>query len=187
VFNDRSKFVEYSPITLNDVHGSTGSTVAQGVGVVRLHIVKSDGTTHDIHLKDVLHCPDFATNVVSQAPFKRKGVWYHSGKDKLYTAEEDEIAYLPEIDGIPNFLVVTDSSEAPAALSYSSLVAYRSSLDEPSTSRPAAEWHHIYGHANIETLKRTANAVKGMELTSSTLTNCKPCGLTKSKHSISCL
>jgi hypothetical protein len=185
VFNDRSKFVEYLPITLSDVHGSTGSTVAQGVGVVRLHVVKSDGTTHNIHLTQVLYCPEFATNVISQAPFKRKGVWYHSGKDKLYTAEEDEIAYLPEIDGIPNFLVVTDPSQAPAALSYSSLVAYRSSSKEPSTSRPATEWHHIYGHANIETLKRTAKAVKGMELTTSILTNCRPCGLAKSKHSIS--
>jgi hypothetical protein len=112
-------------------------------------------------------------------------VWYYLGKDKLYIAEEDEIAYLPKIDGIPNFLVVIDSSEALAALSYSSLVAYRSLFNKPSTSRLAAKWHYIYGHANIETLKRTANAVKGIELTSSTLTNCKLCGLTKLKHSIS--
>jgi hypothetical protein len=111
-------------------------------------------------------------------------VWYYLGKDKLYTVEEDEIAYLPKINIIPNFLVVTDSSKALAALLYSLLVAYYSLFNKPSTSRLAAKWYYIYGHANIKTLKRTANAVKGIELTSSTLTNCKLCGLTKLKHSI---
>ncbi|KAF1830851.1 hypothetical protein BDW02DRAFT_506637 [Decorospora gaudefroyi] len=73
VFNDQTKFITYIPIQGNDVKGSTGSTVAVGEGTVCLRIVKSDGTTHNIHLAHVLHCPDFATNVISQAPFKRKG------------------------------------------------------------------------------------------------------------------
>jgi hypothetical protein len=74
VFNDRSNFVTYTDISHNDVHGSTGSTVAYGIGMVRIEIVKSDSTTDQIRLAEVLHCPDFATNVISQAPFKRKGV-----------------------------------------------------------------------------------------------------------------
>jgi hypothetical protein len=127
VFNDLSKFVTYAPIQNNNVKGSTGSTAAVGEGIVRLHVVKSDGTTHDIHLAHVLHCPDFATNVISQAPFKHKGAWYHSGKDKLYNSTDKELAYLPEMDGVPNFLAVTDPSEAPAALSFASLHAYRTS------------------------------------------------------------
>ncbi|KAI1509284.1 Reverse transcriptase domain protein [Pyrenophora tritici-repentis] len=184
VFNNRSKFYEYAPID-NDVHGSTGSTTAAGVGTVRLEVVKADGTTEKISLQNVLYCPDFATNVISQAPFKRAGVWYHSGKDKLYTASDEELAYLPEIDGIPNFLVVTESSKAPAALSYASLVCYRSSADEPSSSRPATDWHHIMGHAGIDAIKDTAKVVHGMKLTTSTVTNCEPCGLSKSKRNIS--
>ncbi|KAG9381533.1 hypothetical protein A1F94_007187 [Pyrenophora tritici-repentis] len=160
VFNNRSKFYEYAPID-NDVHGSTGSTTAAGVGTVRLEVVKADGTTEKISLQNVLYCPDFATNVISQAPFKRAGVWYHSGKDKLYTASDEELAYLPEIDGIPNFLVVTESSKAPAALSYASLVCYRSSADEPSSSRPATDWHHIMGHAGIDAIKDTAKLYMG--------------------------
>ncbi|KAG9377765.1 rve domain containing protein [Pyrenophora tritici-repentis] len=168
VFNNRSKFYEYAPID-NDVHGSTGSTTAAGVGTVRLEVVKADGTTEKISLQNVLYCPDFATNVISQAPFKRAG----------------ELAYLPEIDGIPNFLVVTESSKAPAALSYASLVCYRSSADEPSSSRPATDWHHIMGHAGIDAIKDTAKVVHGMKLTTSTVTNCEPCGLSKSKRNIS--
>jgi len=124
VFNDRSKFHTYTPnINDHDVHGSTGLTSAKGVGTVRLEVVKADGTTEKIKLNNVLYCPDFATNVISQAPFKRAGVWYHSGKDKLYTASNEELAYLPEIDSIPNFLVVTHSSQAPAALYYAASVA----------------------------------------------------------------
>jgi hypothetical protein len=94
------------------------------VGTVRLKVVKADGTTKKIKLSNVLYCPDFATNVISQAPFKRAGVWYHLGKDKLYTASNKELAYLLEIDGIPNFLVVTNSLQALAALSYASLYCY---------------------------------------------------------------
>jgi hypothetical protein len=139
VFNNRTKFKQYRPVLSSNVHGSTGSTSTLGVGTVCLEVIKYDGTTEEIYLKDVLHCPDFATNVVSQAPFKRHGVYYHSGMDKLFTKSGNELAYLPEIDGIPNFLVVTNSTQAPAALSYASLVAFRSSSDEPSSSRPAAD------------------------------------------------
>jgi hypothetical protein len=185
VFNDRSRFIEYTPTKVGNVHGSTGSTIAEGIGTVCFNVVKSDGTTHELYLINVLYCPSFATNVISQAPFKRKGAWYHSGQDRIYTASNEELAYLPEIDGIPNFLVVADPSEAPAALSYASLHAFRSSADEPSATRSAADWHHIYAHLNMEILRRTAKAVKGMNISTSTLINCEPCGLSKSKKIIS--
>jgi hypothetical protein len=73
VFNSKTKFIEYQPSTSNNIRGSTGSTVNQGVGTVAIDVVKSDGTTELLHLKDVLHCPDFATNVICQWPFKRRG------------------------------------------------------------------------------------------------------------------
>jgi hypothetical protein len=57
-----------------NVYSSTGLTSAKGVGTVRLKVVKADSTTKKIKLSNVLHCPYFATNVISQAPFKRAGV-----------------------------------------------------------------------------------------------------------------
>jgi hypothetical protein len=42
----------------------------------------------------------------------------------LYTANKQELAYLLEINSIPNFLVVTHPNKAAAALTYASLVAY---------------------------------------------------------------
>jgi hypothetical protein len=185
VFNDHSKFVNYVLIQGNNVKGLTSSTAAVSEGIVRLHVVKSDGTTHDIYLAHVLYCPNFATNVISQAPFKRKGAWYHLGKDKLYNSTDEELAYLLEIDGIPNFLVVADPSEAPAALSFASLHAYRTSSEEPTTTRTADEWHQIFGHANMDILKRTAKAVKGMVISTNSLLDCPPCGLSKSHKVIS--
>jgi hypothetical protein len=155
VFNNRSRFTKYTPITARDVHGSTGSTTAKGVGTACLSVVKSDGTVQEIHLTNVLYCPNFATNVISQAPFKRKGAWYHSGKDKLYTVSDEELAYLPEIDGIPNLLIVTNPSKASAALRYASNHAYRRSANEPSTTRSVANWHHTYRHAKNKTPKKS--------------------------------
>jgi hypothetical protein len=124
VFNDCSKFTSLVHTNNNNIHSSTGSTTAKSKGTVHIQVVKSDGETEHLQLNNALYCPDFATNVISQVPFKRKGSWYHSGKDKLYTATDSELAYLPEIDGIPNCLVVTDLSQAPAALCYASLHAY---------------------------------------------------------------
>jgi hypothetical protein len=154
---------------------------------VKLEVVKADGTTEEIFLKDVLYCPNFATNVISQAPFKRAGVYYYLGKDALFTRHDDELAYLPKIDGIPNFLVVTNSSEAPAALSYALLVAFRSSSDELLVSRSASNWHHILSYAGIDAIKHTAKVVRGITLTTSHVADCEPCSFSKSKRSISCL
>lgn len=185
VFNDRSKFITYSQVNRGDVSGATGSAAIAGRGTIAMKVVLQDGTISQIRLDNVLHCPEFATNVISQAPFKRKGAYYSSREDKLYTADGDEFAYLPEIDGIPNFLVINNDNEAPAALAYASLVAYRSSHCEPVTTHTATEWHHIFGHASYDIIARTAKVVKGMVITGSPDINCRPCGLAKSTQTIS--
>jgi hypothetical protein len=41
------------------------------------------------------------------------------------------------------------------------------------------------GHARIKAIKDTAKVVHGMKLTTSTVTNCEPCGLSKLKRNIS--
>jgi hypothetical protein len=92
---------------------------------------------------------------------------------------------LLEINSIPNFLVVADLSKALAALLYASLHAFRSSADELSATRSATNWYHIYAHLNIEILRRTAKAVKGINISTSTLINCEPCSLSKLKKIIS--
>jgi hypothetical protein len=66
VFNSKAKFIEYRPANSSTIRGSTGSTLNAEVGAVAINVVKSDGTTELIHLRDVLYCPDFATNVICQ-------------------------------------------------------------------------------------------------------------------------
>jgi hypothetical protein len=65
VFNDRSRFIEYTSTKVGNVHGSTRSTIAEGVGTAYFNVVKSDGTTQELRLVNVLYCPSFATNVIS--------------------------------------------------------------------------------------------------------------------------
>jgi hypothetical protein len=95
---------------------------------------------------------------------------------------EKELVYLPEIDRIPNFLVVDHPEDAPAALAYASLVAYQSSSDQPLAARPAEHWHYILGHANLEAVKQTSKVVHRMELTTSSMPDCDPCGKAKLKQ-----
>jgi hypothetical protein len=107
-----------------NVYSSIGLTSAKSVETVRLKVVKADSTTKKIKLSNVLYYSNFATNVILQALFKCARVWYYLDKDKLYTASNKELAYLLEINSIPNFLVVISSSQALAALSYASLYCY---------------------------------------------------------------
>jgi hypothetical protein len=65
VFNDRSRFVEYTPTKVGNIHSSTRSTMAEGVSTACFNVVKSDSTTHELYLINVLYCLSFATNVIS--------------------------------------------------------------------------------------------------------------------------
>ena len=52
-------------------------------------------------------------------------MYYYSRKDMLTRSKtEKELVYLPEIDRIPNFLVVNHSKNALTALAYASLIVY---------------------------------------------------------------
>jgi hypothetical protein len=184
VFNNCSRFIEYTLTKVGNVHSSTRSTITKGISIVCFNVVKLDSTTYKLYLINVLYCLSFATNVISQAPFKRKGAWYHSSQNRIYTASNKELAYLLEINSIPNFLVVADLSKASAALLYASLHAFQSLANELSATRLATNWYYIYAHLNIEILRRTAKAVKGINILTSTLINCEPYSLSKSKKII---
>jgi hypothetical protein len=95
---------------------------------------------------------------------------------------EKELVYLPKIDRIPNFLVVDYSKDALAALAYASLVAYRLLSNQPLAAWLAEHWHYILGHANLEAVKQTSKVVYRIELTTSSMPNCNPCGKAKLKQ-----
>lgn len=81
-----------SPATVEKANISHWFNHRFGVVTVKLEVIKADSTTEEIFLKDVLHCLDFATNVFSQAPVKRAGVYNHSAKDTLFTRHDEELA-----------------------------------------------------------------------------------------------
>jgi hypothetical protein len=114
VFNNKDHFTAYKSLNYGSVQGATGIATIKGVATAEITVKRSDGSTTKLQLVNVLYCPGFATNVISQRPFKEKGAYYHSGMDGLYMAaaagtfdlnKDEELAHLPEYDGIPNFLV----------------------------------------------------------------------------------
>jgi hypothetical protein len=65
VFNNRSRFIEYTLTKVGSVYSSTRSAIAKGDRTACFNVVKSDGTTYELYLLNVLYCLSFATNVIS--------------------------------------------------------------------------------------------------------------------------
>jgi hypothetical protein len=65
VFNNRSRFIEYTLTKVGNVHSSTRSTITKGISIVCFNVVKLDSTTYELYLFNVLYCLSFATNVIS--------------------------------------------------------------------------------------------------------------------------
>jgi hypothetical protein len=65
VFNNRSRFIEYTLTKVGNVHSSTRSTIAKGISTVCFNVVKLDGTTYKLYFINVLYYLSFATNVIS--------------------------------------------------------------------------------------------------------------------------
>lgn len=191
VFNNRGYFLNLTQYTM-DIQGATAKGQIRGIGTAQILIARSNGTAFLLTLQDVLYCPEFATNVISQAPFTAKGAYYHSGKQGLYmrqadgtfTDDDDEIAHLPEHDGIPNFLLVQSEEQVPAALAYAAVNTVPSEIT-PAVKRPLSVWHHIFIHANEQRLKLQSKSVKGMIISDSKLFDCEPCHLSKSTRQLS--
>jgi hypothetical protein len=71
-----------------------------------------------------------------------------------YSLETDhEIAHIPEIDGIPSFILTDDEPKEVA------IFATRGSAAPPVKKHTLEEWHHIMGHADPRRLKEQAKVV----------------------------
>ena len=97
-----------------------------------------------------------------------------------------EIAYTPEIDGIPNVLQALDSIQAARALAFAA--AHTPHLNSALTQVREVdlyELHKTFSHADINALKQLTKVTTGLRLTGVQNFSCEVCMLGNSNKAIS--
>jgi transposase InsO family protein len=185
ICNNKDKFILIEPYSQSDgIQTGAGITAIQGIGTIQMNIVRSTGDVIKATFSNVLYAPGMFLSVLSHSKLRAKGLYFHGRDEKLYTNDEEEIAFTPEIDGIPNFLEAEDQISAARVLAFASAFATNRPL-VPQREVTLQELHQIYGHAGIDDLKKLVKATDGIKLTDVNKFDCTTCQLGKSTKQIS--
>lgn len=187
ICNQRQKFIKLVPTNCPGIRTGGGIARVEGIGTIALKILRSDGAINNVTFSGVLYSPDMFVSVLSHTRLREKGLYYHGWEEKIIQkSTNDEIAFCPEIDGIPNFLEASNRLEAAQAFSFAAVQASKSHKAlVPTRKVTLFELHEMYGHADPESLKELVKSVSGLELTDTTKFSCEACLLGKSKKQIS--
>jgi hypothetical protein len=189
ICNTLDKFVKIDRRYSGNIKTGGGPATVEGKGTILLNLVKSSGEITRATFADVLYCPTMFVSIISHSKVRSKGLYYHGNKELLLTRdEEEEIAIVPEIDGILNLIEADNEIDAARALA----IATVQSTSKPTSLIPTrkvtlAEAHQIFGHLNVLDVRKSIDAGDGLEITNSTNTkfDCEPCLLLKSTKQIS--
>lgn len=126
-------------------------------------------------------------SIISHSKIRQKGIYYHGWDKKIYRkSDKREIAYAPEINGIPNLLQARNELEAARALAF---VSAHSPLPNsamiPTRKVLLAELHEMFGHANINALKQLIKTTSGLKLQGTQNFSYKVCLLGNARKQIS--
>jgi hypothetical protein len=91
-------------------------------GTIKLAVLRVDGSIHTLTFSGVFYAPDMFISIISHSKVRPKGCYWHGWEEKLFRAADDlELAYTPDIDGVPNLLQVEDEDDllgAACAMSF---------------------------------------------------------------------
>jgi hypothetical protein len=192
ICNDYSKFTSFSndPNFHAVIDTGAGPIVANRKGTIEITVLTSNGSLHRIQFTNVLYAPDMFVSVLSHSMLREKNLYYHGWDEKLYKhPDKREIAYTPEIDRIPTFLLANDKIEAAQAFAFAAANTtpntQRSSVLTPTREVSLYELHELFGHADPQALRQLVNNTTGLRLTNDKSFSCEVCLLGNSKKQIS--
>jgi hypothetical protein len=121
ICNDYSKFISFShdPNFHAVIDTGAGPIVANRKGTIEITVLTSNGSLHRIQFTNVLYAPDMFVSVMSHSMLREKNLYYHGWDEKLYKdPDKRKIAYTPEIDRIPTFLLADNEIKAAQAFAF---------------------------------------------------------------------
>jgi hypothetical protein len=189
ICNDLSKFTSFG----NDrsyhaiINTGAGPIHITRKGTIAVTIATSNGETHTVTFSEVLYAPDMFVSVLSHSKLRAKDLYYHGWQHKLLRAQDDiEVAFAPEIDGIPTLIQATDEVQVAEAFAFAAVnTAKPSSTLAPSRKVSLQELHQMFGHADVAVLKQLVNNTTGLQLTHTDSFSCEVCHLNKAQKNIS--
>jgi hypothetical protein len=187
IYNDLSKFIEWRQVsTCSGIKTGAGVVKVNGTGSIAMDLLCADGTINYVKFSDVLYAPDMFVLSISHSKIRAKDLYYHGWQEKIYRQQdEQEVAYTPEIEGIPNILQAKDKLEAAQAFAF--VTANSPCLNShilPTRKVSLADLHELFGHANVADLKKLVATTKGLELSDRNSYTCKVCLLSNSHKQI---
>ncbi|KAH4596271.1 hypothetical protein HBI60_228080 [Parastagonospora nodorum] len=169
-------------------HGSIktggGMVEVQASGTIKLAVLRADSGINALTFSGVLYAPDMFVSL-SHRMVRAKGCYYHGWREKLYRAADDlELAYTPDIDGVPNLLQVEDENDLLSAVRAMSFVLQHGS--HSSHVLPTRkELHETFGHTDVNQLRKLAATTTCIEPTNTSRFACEVCMISNSRLQIS--
>lgn len=106
ICNNYDRFITFErESTCSAIKTGAGIVQVKATGTIELSVLQSNGVVNVVRFSKVLYAPDMFVSIISHSKIRQKGIYYHGWDEKIYRKSDTcEIAYTPEIDGIPNFL-----------------------------------------------------------------------------------
>jgi hypothetical protein len=126
-----------------------GKINVKATGTINLAVHRVDGAINTLTLNGVLYASDLFLSCVAHSKIRAKGYFYHGWDDRVYAhLSLAEVAYTPEIDGVPNFLHVEKKDDGLGAAN-ALASQYNSSHTPPTRKVTLRELHETFGYAYV--------------------------------------
>ncbi|KAH3939962.1 hypothetical protein HBI81_166310 [Parastagonospora nodorum] len=173
-----------SAIPMTALSAGGGMVEVQASGTIKLAVLRADSGINALTFSGVLYAPDMFVSL-SHRMVRAKGCYCHGWREKLYRAADDlELAYTPDIDGVPNLLQVEDENDLLSAVRAMSFVLQHGS--HSSHVLPTRkELHETFGHTDVNQLRKLAATTTCIEPTNTSRFACEVCMISNSRLQIS--
>jgi hypothetical protein len=124
ICNNYSKFISFNnnPSFHAVIDTGAGPIIANCKGTIEITVLTSNSSLHRVQFTNVLYAPDMFVSVLSHSMLQEKNLYYHGWDEKLYRSpDKREIAYTPEINRIPTFLLTDNEIEAAQAFAFAAV------------------------------------------------------------------
>jgi hypothetical protein len=178
VFHGRSRFRYYKELTNQYLLAGDSHVRILGSGNVVLEVQYTDGTLRPLLLRNAMHCPDFATNVVSLRQLEKRGItWQHKAK-KLIRPDGTDLCKIIDFED----QYVIERLHQP----YTAFPARRTTwaARKPATGT-GMQWHLRLGHLGKDALEHLVNEVTGAKINGPRGIDCDACAAAHAKRLIS--
>jgi hypothetical protein len=181
IFNEIARFRNYRAAEPGDVIIiGQGHVPVLGYGDVQVQVTRWDNGSSILRLRDVAHCADFATNVVSLDRLNDEGICWDNRADWQCLRREFDGSVICRITKHLGQFVL---EYLPPSLDRAALHARHAAFDSWAARPPSQvdgdTWHHRLGHPGSEALQQSVHASTGMKIHGPTMVECDECAKAK--------